>query len=148
MEAQPVAENRKPIGNPNLAKLGEPYRFKPGNCANPGGRPKSRLISAELRNKIAEIDPNDSQGRTNAEVVAEKIVEMAKNGDIKAIAEVIDRIEGKATQSMNVLSVQIHASWDKLSESEMIAYAERGELPEWFEMPALDGAEPNDLYRL
>ena len=40
---------------------------------------------------------------------------------------------------MNVLSVQIHASWDKLSESEMIAYAERGELPEWFEMPALDG---------
>ena len=141
MEAQSSAENRKPIGNPNLAKLGEPYRFKPGNCANPGGRPKSRLISAELRNKIAEIDPNDSQGRTNAEVVAEKIVEMAKNGDIKAIAEVIDRIEGKATQSMNVLSVQIHASWDKLSESEMIAYAERGELPEWFEMPAPDGDE-------
>lgn len=42
--------------------------------------------------------PNDADGRTMAEAVAERIVTLALKGDIKAITEITDRVEGKAMQ--------------------------------------------------
>ena len=125
-------QNRRIAGEPN----GGATRFKPGVSGNPGGRPKTRLLSEAFRNRLGEVDP--SSGKTNAEIIADTLTERAKIGDVKAAAEIADRCEGKAPQRLDVVSVQIRASWDRLSDDELLAYAERGELPDWFELPALD----------
>lgn len=77
-------------------------QFKPGQSGNPAGRPKSALISQALRQKLDEPFPDDEHGRTYAEVIAAKMAEKAASGEDRAIQEVIDRVEGKAKQTVNL----------------------------------------------
>jgi len=78
---------------------GNPYAFKPGQSGNPAGRPKGiRYISEGYRERLAQINGSDAQGRTNAEVIADIIVGAALSGDTKAITEVTDRTEGRPKQ--------------------------------------------------
>jgi len=52
--------------------IGRATHWKKGQTSpNPGGRPKSRLLSEALRTRLAEVKPDDLTGRTYAEVVAE-----------------------------------------------------------------------------
>ena len=72
-------------------------RFAPGNIANPGGRPKGRSTAAILRklyDAANELEPDKS----NHEVVMEKVVAMALNGERWAIDFIADRTEGKPVQ--------------------------------------------------
>ncbi len=85
----------------SLANL-EPYKFKKGQSGNPSGRPRSAILSDALRCKLAEVDPIDESGRTYAEVIAEQIIIRAKAGDVQAIKEIADRVEGKARQTLSV----------------------------------------------
>ena len=67
-------------------------QFGPGNLANPGGRPKSRHITEELKARLESGD---------AEVIGSQLIEMAKDKTDKWLAlaatkEVVDRTEGKA----------------------------------------------------
>src|SRR3972149_1831320 len=62
--------------------------WKPGQSGNPSGRPKSKPITEALLKAV------------NPAAFAEKLVELAMRGDIRAISEVLDRIEGKAQQSI------------------------------------------------
>lgn len=69
-------------------------QFGPGNLANPGGRPKSRHITEELKARLESGD---------AEVIGSQLIEMAKDKTDKWLAlaatkEVVDRTEGKAMQ--------------------------------------------------
>jgi hypothetical protein len=50
--------------------VGRATQWKKGQSGNVGGRPKSRLLSEALRNRLAEVKPDDPAGRTYAEVVA------------------------------------------------------------------------------
>jgi hypothetical protein len=42
----------------------EATRWKPGQSGNPGGRPKTALLSHACRELLAAPLPNDPQGRT------------------------------------------------------------------------------------
>ena len=75
--------------------------WKPGQSGNPGGRPKKRSISEELERLLAEEAPN-SGGRLWAVVIAEALLRKARKGDVRAIAELANRIEGKPHQSLAV----------------------------------------------
>lgn len=57
--------------------IGTGTRWAIGRNGNPGGRPKSRLLSQALSSRLAEIKPDDPEGRTYAEVVAANLVEIA-----------------------------------------------------------------------
>ena len=57
---------------------------------NRKGNPGSKWLSTLLREKLEEGD--------NAAVMMAKLVEQAMKGDLKAIQEVIDRLEGKPKQ--------------------------------------------------
>ena len=57
--------------NPNIAEEGKPHRWKKGQSGNPSGRPKSKTLSDAYRNKLEEPVPNDLEGRTWAELIAE-----------------------------------------------------------------------------
>ena len=82
------------MANPN----GTPQNlraFPRGRSGNPGGRPKGQSITAALR---AELDRPcaDDPSVTQGERLAERLVSMALAGDLGAIREVFNRVEGKA----------------------------------------------------
>jgi hypothetical protein len=71
-------------------------RWKPGQCGNPGGRPKTHLLSEAFREALAEVDPKSQE--TYALTIARKIVHLAADKRTKlssslimAIAELADR---------------------------------------------------------
>ena len=80
-------------------------RWKKGSSGNPGGRPKSRLLSEALRSRLAEVKPGDPASRTYAEVVAENLIEIACSeglGAVHAASEIADRLEGRSRQCSEV----------------------------------------------
>ena len=88
--------------------------WKPGQSGNPGGRPKKRSISDELERLLDEEAPK-SGGKLWAVVIAEALLRKARKGDVRAIAELANRIEGKPHQS---LAVDVNA---KMGLAELIA---------------------------
>lgn len=87
-------------------QIGAATRWRKGQPSpNPGGRPKSRLLSEALRTLLAEVKPGDSAGRTYAEVIAANLIEIASGegpGAVHAANEIADRIEGRAPQSIQI----------------------------------------------
>jgi hypothetical protein len=55
----------------------------------------------ELRWLLAEEAPN-REGQTCATVIAEALLQQAGRGDVRAISELTNRIEGKPHQSVSV----------------------------------------------
>jgi len=66
-----------------------------------------------------------SGGGRRLRVIAEKLVEKAEEGDLQAIREVIDRLDGKATQPIERGDVQLQ----DMTDQQLLAIA-RGGLPE------------------
>lgn len=86
--------------------------FKPGQSGNPKGRPKSITLSEAYRKMLAEVDEQDEHKRTRAEVLAERMYTEAKTGNVQALREIADRVEGKARQTIN-LSVEKREQLEK-----------------------------------
>ena len=89
------ADGRFAPGN----KLGN--RFKPGASGNPKGRPKLTLLSEAIRAQLAVVAP-DTDERTYAEIIAEKLCAEAVAGNVNAAREIADRTEGKPKQAIDV----------------------------------------------
>jgi ribosomal protein L17 len=98
-DKQDENRNRKPAARrtPPVAT-----QWKPGQSGNPAGRPKSLTLSEAYRRELAKIDETDPQKRTFAEVLAEQMIVKAKTGDVAALREVADRVEGKAKQTITL----------------------------------------------
>src|SRR5207253_119120 len=93
--------------------VGKATRFKPGRSPNPGGRPKSKLLSEAYRSLLATVHPKDSEGRTYAELIAVGQLNEAIKGKTPAAKEAADRTEGPVTQQHEVVShSQIEAKID------------------------------------
>lgn len=75
--------------------------FQKGQSGNPAGRPRNeQTITTVLRRLLAE----KQDGTTGAEHVAATLLKMATDGDVKAIAIVLERIDGKVTEPIDVTS--------------------------------------------
>jgi hypothetical protein len=83
--------------------VGKKTQFKPGNRANPDGRPKSKTITAAYLAKLEELAAGD---HTIAELLAEAQIKKALKGDTTAVREITDRTEGKARQ-LNEMAGQV-----------------------------------------
>lgn len=88
-------------GNPNPSPL---TRFKPGISGNPSGRPKTKpiadayrriLLSGAMDLKLGRKDPN-------LEKFAKSMIKQAIKGNVKAAAEITNRIEGPVGQHLEV----------------------------------------------
>jgi len=94
------------VFDPNIGKA---TRWKKGQPSpNPGGRPRSRLLSEALRTRLAEVKPDDSEGRTYAEVVAANLIEIACSegpGAVHAASEIADRLEGRSRQQVEFADI-------------------------------------------
>ena len=71
--------------------------FKKGQSGNPGGRVKDKPWIDALR---IESKALDKKGRPKLRVLAEKVFEMALAGDMAAIREIGDRLDGKPVQAI------------------------------------------------
>jgi len=86
--------------------------FPKGKSPNPGGRPQSRIITNALMKELSrEVD-----GKTQAEHVALALVRKARQGDVAAIKEVMDRAEGKLTHKVEADVTTTHRQEDAFSD--------------------------------
>lgn len=77
--------------------------WQPGQSGNPKGRPKNRnLLSRALRDMLGMVVPDDSQGRTYAEIIALSLILAAAKGSVGAACEIADRTEGKPRQAVDL----------------------------------------------
>lgn len=76
--------------------------FQPGKSGNPGGRPKSKILSDAYKRRLTDLVPNDPEGRTYAEFIAARVVLAAAGGDMQAAKELADRTEGKPKQTVQL----------------------------------------------
>jgi hypothetical protein len=84
--------------------MGHAQNLKPwpkGVSGNPGGRPKKKLVTDELE-RLLQVEAPDAGGRTWATVIAEALLHQARKGDVRAITELTNRIEGKPLQPVEL----------------------------------------------
>ena len=87
---------------------GNAYGFRPGQSGNPSGSQGSIVTS--LRKRLAVSGRKGSP----AEEIAAKLIEKACEGDIQAIREILDRIEGKPRQAVDLALTD----WRAVAEQE------------------------------
>ncbi|MBZ5721181.1 MAG: DUF5681 domain-containing protein [Acidobacteriia bacterium] len=112
--------------------IGKATRWRKGQPSpNPGGRPKAKVLSLALGAKLAEIKPDDPEGRSYAEVVAANLVEIAcsqSRSAVSAAAEIADRLEGRPMQRLDVNDIT--ADLAQRSDYELRYFMEHGCWPE------------------
>lgn len=73
-----------------------PHQFKPGETGNPRGRPKgSKSLKTMLTELLSSQDPDGEWAKS---VGGQLIRKAFRDGDIRALQEIIDRVEGKVAQ--------------------------------------------------
>lgn len=87
-------------------------RWKPGQSGNPGGRPKGKSPTAELRRIFAE---NDGQASI---ALARVIAGKALRGDHKFITTILDRLDGPIKQH---LSAEIDTRHEEVTDAQLMA---------------------------
>jgi len=74
--------------------------WQPGQTGNPNGRPpKVKCLTDLLRKRLAKKGAN---GKTNLEIITNKVLELALNGERWAVELIYDRIEGKPRQALEL----------------------------------------------
>ena len=69
--------------------------LKKGQSGNPGGRPKGSSLTAQLRVLLdKEVTGKDGTVNAFADLVVEGLVKNAEKGDVKAIADIFNRVDG------------------------------------------------------
>jgi hypothetical protein len=71
--------------------------FRKGRSGNPGGRPKETPFADALRMEIKAAGKDHKALRN----VARALIDKAATGDIPAIRELADRLDGKAIQAVD-----------------------------------------------
>lgn len=92
-------------------------QFKPGSewKGNAKGKPKgARHFSTLLKEAIIKVAEGDDMPADR--MIVKQLVDKAKKGDLQAIDRVLDRVDGKAEQTIN-LDADIHTD-DGLTKEE------------------------------
>ena len=96
------------LGSPSVQNSGKTVsnsqNLKPwvkGVSGNPGGRPKTKPLTEELQRLLEQEAPN-SKGRTWATAIALALVKRASKGDVRAISELGNRVEGRPAQAVEL----------------------------------------------
>ncbi len=74
-------------------------RWLKGTSGNISGRPKDREFTEVMKDKLNAINED---GSTALERIADKVIKMAERGNIQAIRDIVNRLEGTPRQSMEI----------------------------------------------
>lgn len=81
------------MSNPNPQN-----QFQKGETGNPKGRPKRDWTWTGLMEQVAEESSVD--GKTKKEILINKLYELALSGDVVAMKEILNRMDGTPTKSI------------------------------------------------
>lgn len=92
-------EHNTPLNNREImVKRDEKGKLLTGSILNPNGKPRgTKHLSSILQEKISS-STNNGTLTTDGEIILNKVIEMAKSGDIRAIELIWERLEGKSSQ--------------------------------------------------
>ncbi len=96
-------------------------RWLKGTSGNITGRPKDRKFTEVMIEKLNAINED---GSTSLERIADKVIKMAEKGNIQAIRDIVNRLEGTPRQSMEItrahdqLVVEGDEDYNKLTDEE------------------------------
>lgn len=93
--------------------------FTKGVSGNPGGRVKNKEFTDALRLAVLEIHPETKLKKLR--VIANKLADLACEGDVAAIREVSDRLDGKSIASVDITTR--HADARDIPDSELLDIA-------------------------
>ena len=74
------------------ANRAEDGKWLPGKSGNPSGRPKMPLSLTKILKELLETEPEE------AEAIVKAHIKQGKYGDMRAITELYDRIDGKVLE--------------------------------------------------
>lgn len=74
--------------------------FQKGQSGNPAGRPPGTKLLGPIIRRILE-EPDARKGTLNHDLIAQRLITMAKAGDLDAIKVVLDRVDGKVAQPIS-----------------------------------------------
>jgi len=96
-------------------KMPEGKKFPKGVSGNPNGRPKGRIsFIPAIKQALAEcVDDNKGDPIQMRDALVKTLLNKALGGDMKALEYVIDRIDGKALQNVE-MDARVEISKDKL----------------------------------
>jgi hypothetical protein len=83
------------------------HRFQPGHPGGPGRPPKGKLTRL-MEEELEKIDP---QGKSEALKLIQSIIKRAKAGNATLVKEVLERIEGKVTQPVEVEPLNVNVTY-------------------------------------
>ena len=119
---------------PKGAKL-----FKKGESGNPKGRPRGKTMSTIIKELGEQLTPkqlrdseevrqfltDNGKAATNSEVLAVMLWHKALNKkDLKAIREILDRLEGRPVSQINANVNNVNAL-DEMSDEQIIELLEK-----------------------
>ena len=94
----------------NNAFRDEYGRFLPGNVANPSGRPKMRAtITGEVISLL-------NQNPIEIKAIAQAWLNACKQPDIRALTELLDRLEGRVASEVNLKALIVNVGDDYARE--------------------------------
>jgi hypothetical protein len=127
--ARKITDKQRKNSEGRKRRLANLKPWRKGESGNPAGRPKSVTLSEAYRIALAQPFPDDPQGRTYAEIIAEKLVMNAATGEVSSAREIADRTEGRPKQMLDVdvklLDWRELARAHGLTEEDVIAEARR-----------------------
>jgi len=92
-------------------------RFIPGQSGNPLGRPpKNVSITSLIKEKLDTIDPKT--GKTHAQLITDKIFQIAMSGNLAAAQEILIRTDGKVTERHELTGIMIHTTPEMLAAAQ------------------------------
>lgn len=69
--------------------------FQPGQSGNPSGRPQSKPWSDAIKRALARAENDPALAAKTLNRLAERLLENCAEGDLSALKELGDRLEGK-----------------------------------------------------
>lgn len=84
--------------------MGKPFE-KGDPRINRQGRPKKGQALTDILNY--KLDQKDGGGKMQREAVAEKLIDLAKGGDITAIRYIMDRVDGRPKETVSLENTAI-----------------------------------------
>lgn len=90
--------------------------FAPGQSGNPGGRPKTRPFKEALDRAIKASSDGNPEG-TTLDMIATALLLKASSGDVPAIKELAERMDGKVPQTIGgdeeLAPVKLEIAWKR-----------------------------------
>ena len=105
-------------------------QFVKGSSGNPGGRP-SKTLTALLKDRI-----NEGESFNKADLIINKAIELAIEGDIQAIKWIFDRVDGRSIpmridlieqhKPIRILDIGFSETLEEIADDEVIVIEKNG----------------------